>query len=221
MTQHDYVIDNQSAPNFRSDLNNALSAIATTNSGGTAPSTTYAGQLWHDTSANQLKIRAEANDAWIVVADLNQSADTSAPPDLSVTFGKLAASTFVTESEDISNNDNDTTLPTSAAVKDFASGTFSLNTNGYQILPSGLYIQWGRVTGVNYTVLKTVSFPIQFPNACFSITLTPRAQSGSDDFEVDKYSVAAKEISTSQFTVMSEGTGSGSNQTIFFMAYGH
>ena len=31
----------------------------------------------------------------------------------------LAAGTLVTESEGISSNDNDTTIPTSAAVKDF------------------------------------------------------------------------------------------------------
>lgn len=118
MTQHDYIIDNQSAPNFRTDLNNALESIATTNSGGTAPSTTYAGQLWHDTSANQLKIRAEANDAWIIIAHLDQAADTSAPPDSSVTFAKMAASAVVTESESIGSNNNDTTIPTSAAVQD-------------------------------------------------------------------------------------------------------
>jgi hypothetical protein len=40
MAQHDYNIENQTGANFRSDLNNALSAIATNNSGATQPSTT-------------------------------------------------------------------------------------------------------------------------------------------------------------------------------------
>lgn len=120
MSQHDYVIDNQAAPAFRSDLNGALAAIATTNSGTSAPSTTYANQLWVDTTNNQLKIRNEDNDAWIVVADLDQTADTSAPPDASITFAKLAGAAVVTSSETIASNNNDTTIPTSAAVKAYA-----------------------------------------------------------------------------------------------------
>jgi hypothetical protein len=120
MATHDYVIDNQNAPNFRADLNAALAAIATTNGNPTAPSSPFANQLWVDTTANQLKIRNEDNDAWIVLADLNQTADTSAPPDSSITFAKLAAATVVTAAETIASNNNDTTIPTSAAVKAYA-----------------------------------------------------------------------------------------------------
>ena len=65
MAQHDYNIANQTGANFRADLNNALSAIATTNSGATEPSTTFAHQLWIDTSSNVLKIRNGVNNAWI------------------------------------------------------------------------------------------------------------------------------------------------------------
>jgi hypothetical protein len=75
MAQHDYVIDNQTAPNFRADLNNALAAIVSTNSGSSAPSTTYANMMWYDTSANILKMRNEADDAWISVGYLDQSAN--------------------------------------------------------------------------------------------------------------------------------------------------
>jgi hypothetical protein len=65
MAQHDYNIANQSGADFRADLNNALGAIATTNSGATEPSTTYAHQLWVDTSSNVLKIRNGTDSAWI------------------------------------------------------------------------------------------------------------------------------------------------------------
>ena len=41
---------------------------------------------------------------------------------LAVTTSEIAAGTLVTESEGISSNDNDTTIPTSAAVKDFVDG---------------------------------------------------------------------------------------------------
>jgi len=65
MAQHDYNLANQSGADFRADLNNALSAIATTNSGSTEPSTTFAHQLWVDTSSNVLKIRNDAYSDWI------------------------------------------------------------------------------------------------------------------------------------------------------------
>ena len=71
MAQHDYVIANQSGSSFRSDLNNALSAIVSNNSGSSEPTTTYAYQWWADTTNGQLKLRNAANSAWIVVQELD------------------------------------------------------------------------------------------------------------------------------------------------------
>lgn len=51
MSQHDYNIANATFPNTRTDINNALGAIQTMNSGASAPSTLAAGQIWLDTSA--------------------------------------------------------------------------------------------------------------------------------------------------------------------------
>jgi microcystin-dependent protein len=76
MAQHDYSIANQTASNARTDINNALSAIVSNNSGASAPSTTYANMWWYDSSTNKLKIRNEANTAWIEIGDLNQTANT-------------------------------------------------------------------------------------------------------------------------------------------------
>ena len=79
MAQHDYVIANQTFPATRTDLNNALSAIVSANSGSSAPSTTYAYQLWYDTTANKLKMRNADDDAWIDLFDVDQTADTASP----------------------------------------------------------------------------------------------------------------------------------------------
>ena len=79
MAQHDFNIDNQSAPAFRGDLNNALEALGTLSSGATAPATTYANMLWYDTANNILKMRSEADDAWINLGTLDQSLNTFAP----------------------------------------------------------------------------------------------------------------------------------------------
>jgi len=70
MSQHDYIIDNAVGASVRADLNNALAAIVTNNSGTSAPSTTYAYQLWVDTTNNLLKQRNSANSAWETVAEL-------------------------------------------------------------------------------------------------------------------------------------------------------
>lgn len=73
MSQDDFIIANQGFPAFRSDLNSNLQALASTSSGATAPSTTYANQLWYDTANDILKIRNEANSAWINVITLDQT----------------------------------------------------------------------------------------------------------------------------------------------------
>ena len=75
MSQHDLTIDNQGFPAFRSDLNNALQALGSNSSGTSAPSTTFANQLWYDTTNDILKIRNADNDAWIAVASFNQTTD--------------------------------------------------------------------------------------------------------------------------------------------------
>jgi len=70
MSQHDYVIDNQTGLLVRQDLNNVLAAIVSQNSGATEPATMYAYQFWADTTTGLLKIRNAANSAWVTVGTL-------------------------------------------------------------------------------------------------------------------------------------------------------
>jgi hypothetical protein len=76
MSTHDYVIDSQTAPNFRSDLNQALQALVSNNSSTSSPATTYANMIWYDTTNNLLRMRTEADDAWITLGTLDQSTNT-------------------------------------------------------------------------------------------------------------------------------------------------
>ena len=78
MAQHDYTIANQTFPNTRTDLNNVFAAIVSQNSGATAPSTTYAYQLWYDTTTDILKMRNANDDAWIDLFTIDQVADAAA-----------------------------------------------------------------------------------------------------------------------------------------------
>jgi hypothetical protein len=79
MATHDYVIDNQSAPSLRADLNSALQAIVTQNSSATAPTTTYADMIWYDSANNQIKKRNEANSAWVTLGTVDEGAGTFTP----------------------------------------------------------------------------------------------------------------------------------------------
>jgi len=76
MSQNDFTIANQTFPNTRADINSALQALASTSSGSSAPSTTFANQLFYNTSSNLLQIRNEDNDAFITIAELDQTNDT-------------------------------------------------------------------------------------------------------------------------------------------------
>lgn len=69
--QHDYVLDNASGLAFRGDLNDALEAIVSLNSGASEPTTMYAFMLWADTANNLLKIRNAANSAWVSIGSLS------------------------------------------------------------------------------------------------------------------------------------------------------
>jgi hypothetical protein len=77
MAQHDYIISNATFPAVRTDINNALSAIQTTNSGTSRPTGAVAGQLWLDTTnatTPTLKYYDGADD--ISLATIDHSANT-------------------------------------------------------------------------------------------------------------------------------------------------
>jgi len=71
MATHDYVIANGTGSAVRSDINNVLAAIVSTNSASSEPSTKYAYQFWADTNTGYLKIRNAANNAWIQLFKLD------------------------------------------------------------------------------------------------------------------------------------------------------
>jgi hypothetical protein len=77
MAQHDMNIANQGFPAFRSDLNNALSAIQTNHSGTSRPTGAVAGQIWLDTTnatSPTLKFYDGTDD--ISLATIDYSANT-------------------------------------------------------------------------------------------------------------------------------------------------
>ena len=91
MSQHDYVIANDSGASVRADINSALQAILSQNSGTSEPSSTSAGTLWLDTTGGApytLKIRDAGNNHWLNIASVT---DPGADGDITLS-GELATS---------------------------------------------------------------------------------------------------------------------------------
>ena len=94
MAQHDYNIANASFPTVRTDINNVLSAINSSNSGSSRPSSAVAGTIWLDTSgaatAQLLKMYDGAAD--ILLGTVNFTANTIDWSDSAVAITGLATS---------------------------------------------------------------------------------------------------------------------------------
>jgi len=67
--------------------NNALDTLNTLASGASAPSSPEAGQFWHDTANNILKLRSQDNTAWIALIALSEASYLSAPYAAGATAG--------------------------------------------------------------------------------------------------------------------------------------
>jgi phage-related tail fiber protein len=89
MSQHDFDIANQTASNARTDINNALKALASLSSGALAPTTTYANMLWYDTANDQIKKRNEADSAWITLGTISESSGTFSPSAVALPAGAV------------------------------------------------------------------------------------------------------------------------------------
>jgi hypothetical protein len=77
MAQGDYLIQNQSFPSFRSDLNDTLEAINTSNSGTSRPTSAVAGTVWLDvTNATNPTLKFFDGTDDISLAQLDYSANT-------------------------------------------------------------------------------------------------------------------------------------------------
>lgn len=70
MSQHDMNIANADGATGRADINAALVALVSNNSGATAPATMFPYMWWIDSTSGYLKQRNAANTDWIIVGKL-------------------------------------------------------------------------------------------------------------------------------------------------------
>ena len=154
MAQHDYTINNQTFPSYRTDHNNSLSAIATNNSGATEPSTTYAYQWWYDTNSNALKIRNADNDAWITIGTFDQATDSVTLTGTQVTFPTITSTSLFVEPDTNSavtiSGTNFISVPIVEAINDSTGQIY-------------------RAVAVTWTNSTTLSATFNIPNADYYV----------------------------------------------------
>ncbi|MBP9741890.1 MAG: hypothetical protein KBD37_00865 [Burkholderiales bacterium] len=90
----------------------------------------------------------------------------------------------------------------------------TLDKNGWQKLPSGLIIQWGRavIEGYRYNIIA--NFPIPFPTACFGAIAT-------NNFANSTVAVAsAAPIGNTQVNIYFAKNDCATNMNVFYAAIG-
>lgn len=122
MAQHDFVINNQSFPSFRSDLNDFLNAVRTSHSGTSLPSGAVAGTIWLDTtSATTPTLKYYDGTDNISLATLDHSANTVNWLDSTVSITGLSTSatgTVLTLTDTHLNSTVSIRLPNATAISD-------------------------------------------------------------------------------------------------------
>lgn len=194
MSQEDFIVANQGFPAFRADLNLNLQALASTSSGATAPATTYANQLWYDTTNDILKIRNEANSAWINVITLDQTNNKNS----SITVPNIDSGT----STALTLKSGGTTALTIDTSQNIGIGTAS---------PSGKL----HVVGTLNAAGATSSIAAILVNAAETTTVSATAATGTINYDVTTQSVLYYTSNASaNWTLNVRGNGTTSLNTL-------
>ena len=107
----------------------------------------------------------------------------------------------------------------SAVTADRISLVTSLSTNGYQIMPGGLIMQWGKIDSINFnqTNQGPYLFPVSFPNNCLNIVTTIIRDTGINGV----WNANVNTVTLSSFKVFGDydvGTGTS---PIYWQAIGY
>jgi hypothetical protein len=146
MAQHDYVLANAAGAAFRADINNALAAIVSLNSGPNQPNPTFAYQLWADTTAGQLKFRNAANNAWIVWGSL---------ADVGLGLLSLAGGTMTGALLQLAGT---AAAPGLAIAGDADTGLYGKAADELGIAVAGVLAAWFSADGLNLPAQDDVRF---------------------------------------------------------------
>ena len=226
MSQNDLNIANQTASATRSDINSALQALGSNNSGSSAPSTTYANMHWYDTSTNILKQRSEADDAWISIGYFDQSTNAFKVLDDTMVVNTSGTQTGIigdqAQSTWVAGTGTTESLISPAKLKAFGDTIVDVNglTSSNYLEVGGLIIQWKTQ---NFTAqennIQTLTLPTTFPNALLNCQIAMQLDVGAS---MDG-SLYIRSTSTSQVNFQFSHTNAGNygTGTVHILAIGH
>ena len=128
---------------FAGTMTTSLAGKLSTAAGAVGTSNIADDAVTADKLANSINTEIAANTAKVTNAthtgDVTGSTALTIADD-AVTIAKIADAAIVTESEGIGSNDNDTTLPTSAAVKDYVDSATDNDTLGALTATDGGFV---------------------------------------------------------------------------------
>ena len=208
MSQHDFIIDNQSASSARADINNALQSLASLSSGDTEPSTTYANMLWYETDTNLLKMRDESNAAWITIGYFDQAADAFRIVDDTQVVNTSGTQTGLIGGQSTATwqagTGNIESLISPSQLSDAIFSTFNINPGGstyYHLdfdFTAGLEVRFGYINMTSTS--QTHTFSRAFSNEALAIFVQRQAQNRTKIIPVDLLTTTTFFTNTNGFT---------------------
>jgi len=202
MAQGDYLIQNQSFPSFRSDLNSTLEAINTSNSGTSRPTSAVAGTVWLDTTnATNPTLKFFDGTDDISLAQLDYSANTVNWLDSTVTISSLSQDLDVNGNSIISSANGNITFtpdgtgkviidglsfPTSDGSADQVLKTDGAGNLSFGDVSGGTSWQSSIVTGTTLTAVAGNGYWIDTTSNACTVTL-PASASVGDTIEFSDY----------------------------------
>ena len=194
----DFVVDDGSGASLLSQLNSMLAALASSNSGASAPPSPVAGMTWLDTGVSPAvrRVRNAANNAWLVDEPETIAAQT--------VMGNASGSAGVIQPMD---------MPTLRTLQGWAQTAAG---NGYVRFPGGIIFQWMLAGPIASGANGVATWPIAFQSAVFSVV--PGFVSTTGDANVgDNYICQIRTITTTNVTIRNLGP---LNAAYFIMATG-
>lgn len=108
------------------------------------------------------------------------------------------------------------TNPGDAVSKAYADGVNSLGTTGYQILPSGLIMQWGTV-GLVDNDWTVINFPVTYPTAVFGVW-----NNANEDGPANPHPASdLQSLTTSSFELRNDENAGGQTSTVYWFSLGY